>query len=153
MYKIQEESGLKAIAECLRLGKLHYHEVFEDKEKAVPPNYNWGLLKLCEENGLIHLVTARDEKGELIGYFGNLVSPDMLSSTFTAREIGIFVRADYRRSGVYTKMLACMENRLRENGVTTQYLAFQKGHNDKVPLKHGYKLRELVYEKILEDAE
>ena len=149
MYKIQEESNLKAMAECLKLGKKHYAEVFEHKVDKVPENYNWQFLKICMDNGLIHIITARDEEDKLIGYFTNLVSPDMFSSTFVAKELAIFVEKEHRKGGIFLDMLAAMEQLLIDNGVISQVLAFQVGHNEDIPLKYGYRHTENVYEKIL----
>lgn len=149
MYKIQEETNLKALAECLRLGELHYDEVFAHKLEQVPRNYNWQFLKICLDNGLMHIVTARDDKQELIAYFVNLVSPDMFSSTFVAKELAIFVHPDHRKSGLFKDMLSTVEQLLINNNVTSQILAFQEGHNDQLPLKFGYRPTERIYEKIL----
>lgn len=149
MYKIQEETNVKAMAECLRLGKLHYDEVYADKKEQIPRNYNWQFLNLCLTNKLMHIVTARNESDELVGYFVNLVSPDMLSSTFVATDLAIFIHPDCRGSGLFKDLLNFMETMLAKNGVASQMLKFQSGHSDKLPLAFGYKLRELVYEKIL----
>lgn len=148
MFNIQEEAGEKVMMECLRLGQIHYKEVYADKEAKVPMKYNWQFLKLCNDNGLIHMVTVRDE-GNLVGYFTVLVSPDMLSSTFCAEDIAIFVHPDYRGHGLWSEMLHTMEAILTSNGVTTNLLKFQAGFNETLPVKEGYKLRELVYEKML----
>jgi len=149
MYKVQEETTAKSLAECLRLGEMHYDEVFEHKKDIVPRNYNWQFLKICLDNGLIHIITARDEEEKLIGYFANLVSPDMLSSTFVAKELAIFVHPEYRKSGIFSDMIESMEKLCKVNGVTTQILAFQVGHNDQLPLQFGYRHTENVFEKIL----
>lgn len=149
MFKIQEETNVKTLAECLRLGKMHYDEVYADKKDKVPRNYNWQFLNICLTNHLLHIVTARNDDGVMIGYFANLVSPDMFSTTFVAKELAIFVHPDYRGQGIFEQMLNDMEALLIKNGVTSQMLAFQKGHHEELPLSHGYKPREIVYEKIL----
>lgn len=149
MYNIQEEAGEAVMKECLRLGQLHYSEVYADKEDRVPRNWNWQFLKLCNDNGLIHMITARDEEGKLVGYFTTLVSPDMLSSTFKGEDLAIFVHPEHRGNGVWSEMLHQMEALLMNNGVTSNTLKFQAGFNDSLPEREGYRLRELVYEKIL----
>lgn len=151
MYNIQEETNVKALSECLRLGRMHYSEVYADKEDKVPMNYNWQFLDLCLKNNLMHIITARDENGTLIGYFADLVSPDMLSSVFVAKDIAIFIHPDHRGRLLFKKMLKAMEELLIKNGVTTHYMAFQKGHSERLPLAYGYKPREIVYEKFLEE--
>lgn len=149
MYNIQEEAGEKVMKECLRLGQMHYSEVYADKEAKVPRNYNWQFLKLCNDNGLLHMVTARDETGELIGYFTTLVSPDLFSSTFKGEDMAIFVRPDHRGNGVWQQMLHVTEDLLRANGVSGMSLKFQAGFNETLPEREGYRLREWVFEKVL----
>jgi GNAT superfamily N-acetyltransferase len=72
---------------------------------------------------------------------------------YQAKEIAIFVHPDHRKTGVFKDMLAEMEKLLIENGVKVQHLAFQKGHNETMPLRFGYKPLEVVYEKVLEEEE
>jgi GNAT superfamily N-acetyltransferase len=149
MYNVQEETNLKVLAECLKLGELHYDEVFAHKKEQIERNYNWQFLKICLDNNLMHIVTARDDDNNLIGYFVDLVSPDMFSSTFVAKELAIFVHPDHRGNKLFGQMLNFVEDMLRENGVTSQMLAFQKGFNEELPLAFGYRPTEVVYEKVL----
>lgn len=152
MYDVKEETNSNTLMQCLRLGELHYDEVFEHKLDKVPRNFNWQFLKICLDNNLMHIITARvPETDELVGYFVNLINPDMFSSTFVAKELAIFVHPDHRRTGLFTDLLACMEGLLIENGVTSQLLAFQEGFNESLPLKYGYRLTERVYEKIFDE--
>lgn len=149
MYDIKEETNAKTMAEVLRLGQMHYEEIYAHKKDLVPRNYNWQFLKMCLDNGLMHIVTARDEDGKLVGHFANLISPDMFSSTFQAKDLAIFVHPDHRKAGVMTMLITEMERLLRINNVTSQVLAFQVGFNDQLPLKYGYRHTENVFEKIL----
>lgn len=149
MYKIQEETNAKVLAECLKLGEMHYNEVFAHKLGQVKWNYNWQFLKICLDNGLMHIVTARNDDDELLGYFTDLVSPDMFSSTFVAKELAIFVHPDHRGNKLFGQMLEFIEDLLTKNGVTSQLLAFQKGFNEELPLSFGYRPTEVIYEKIL----
>jgi len=149
MYKIQEETNVKTMAEVLRLGQLHYDEIYVHKKDLVPRNYNWQFLKMCLDNGLMHILTARTEEGELIGHFVNLISPDMFSSTFVAKDLAIFVHPDHRKNGVMTMLFEEMERLLKINNVTSQVIAFQVGFNENLPLKYGYRHTENVFEKIL----
>lgn len=151
MYKIQEETNVKTLSECLRLGRMHYAEVYADKMDKVPMNYNWQFLSLCLENNLMHIITAREEDGTLIGYFADLVSPDMLSSVFVAKDIAIFIHPKHRGRTLFKKMLKAMEELLIKNGVTSHLLAFQKGHSERLPLAYGYKPVEIIYEKLLDE--
>lgn len=148
MFDIKEETTLRALAECLKLGELHYDEVFAHKKDKVERNYNWQFLKLCLDNHLMHIVTAREGK-KIVGYFVNLISPDMFSSTFVAKELAIFVHPEYRGHKLFEQMLKYTEEMLVANAVTSQLLAFQKGFNEELPIRYGYRPTEIVYEKIL----
>jgi len=150
-YNIQEESTQKVLSECLRLGKMHYDEIYAHKKDKIPRNYNWRFLQLCMENGLMHIITCRQSDGTLIGYFVNLVSPDMFSSTFVAKDLAIFVHPDHRGNKLFRRMLHSMEEIVKENGVASQTLGFQVGFNDELPKKEGYRATEVVYEKLLQE--
>ena len=150
-YNIIEESNQKVLSECLRLGKLHYDEVYAHKKDKIPRNYNWQFLQLCMSNGLMHIITSRTSDGELIGYFVNLISPDMFSSKFVARDLAIFVHPDHRGQKLFQKMLYQMEELVKENRVASQTLGFQVGFNDELPKKEGYRATEVVYEKLLQE--
>lgn len=149
MFDIKEEKGYKVIAECLRMGKLHYDELFKDRQDKIPMNYNWDFMKVCIDNGLVHTITARDEDGELIGYFIGMVGPDMFTSTFVAKELATFVLDEYRQKGVFHSLLRKAEELLINNGVSSLMLAFKEGHNSELPKKYGYTISEYVYEKVL----
>lgn len=147
-FKIQEEEGFNILLECMELGRQQFEEVIGDKGEATW-NLDTEMLKLMQEVGLVHLIVARDEEDKIIGYFCNLINLDLFTKVYQAKEIAIFVHPDYRKSGIFSSMLKKMEELLIENGVKVQHLAFQKGHNETMPLKYGYQPLEIVYEKIL----
>ena len=151
MFKIQEETGYEVMLECLELGKRHYEEVYGYKSDYVPRQYNYNFLKICQENGLMHFICARDDSGKLIGYFVDLVSPDMFSSEFYAKDMAIYVDEEYRKQGLFNEMLKAMEDLLTKNGIMIHYLEFQEGHNESMPLKFGYKKVASLYEKLLQE--
>lgn len=148
IYNITEEKDFDTVLNCIELGKQQFDEVVGDKGSIV-----WSLdiemLKLMNDSGLIHLVVARDEDENIVGYFCNLITRDLFTKVYQAKEVAIFVDPAHRKSGVFKLMLESMEELLIGNGVKVQHLAFQKGHNETMPLKFGYKPLEIVYEKIL----
>ena len=147
MYKIQEEEGFDILKECIELGHQQFDEVVGDKGD-ITWNLDLDMFKLISDAGLIHLVVAREEDN-IIGYFCNLVNLDLFTKVYQAKELAIFVHPDYRKSGIFKQMLDVMEDLLICNGVRMQFLSFQKGHNEGLPLKFGYRETEIVYEKIL----
>lgn len=151
MYNIKEEEGYDVLLECLELGTKHYEEVYGYRSDYTPRQYNYQFLKLCLENNLMHMVCARDGDGKMIGYFVDLVSPDMFSSEFYAKDMAIYVDEAYRSKGLFKEMLTVMENLLTENGVMIHNLEFQEGHNESMPLKYGYKKTASLYEKLLQE--
>lgn len=148
MYKIREEEGFDVLLQCIELGHQQFDEVVGDKGKIVW-NLDTEMLKLMCDSGLIHLVVARDDEDKIVGYFCNLINLDLFTKVYQAKEVAIFVHPDHRKCGVFKDMLQEMEELLICNGVKVQHLAFQKGHNETMPLKYGYSPLEVVYEKVL----
>lgn len=149
-YKIQEETGWEVLLQCFELGRQQFEEVIGDKGD-ITWNLDTEILKLMCDSGLIHLVVARDSDDNIIAYFCNLVNRDLFTKVYQAREIAIFVHPDHRKTGVFKMMLKEMEEVLISNCVRVQILSFQKGHNEDMPLKFGYKPLEVTYEKILDE--
>lgn len=148
MYSIDEAKEIETLWECLDLGRQQFEEVVGDHGD-VKWNLHKDMLELIFKSGLIHLVVARDESLDIIGYFCNIINLDLFTSVYKARDIGIFVHPDHRKSGVFKDMLAKMEDILIDHGVKAQELVFQKGHNEKMPLKFGYEPFEVGYQKFL----
>lgn len=147
-YKVTEEEGFEILLLCLELGKQQFDEVVGAKGN-ISWNLDLDMLKLMSDSGLIHLVVARDADDTIVGYFCNLINLDLFTKVYQAKEVAIFVHPDHRKTGVFKLMLEEMEELLICNGVKVQHLAFQKGHNETMPLKFGYQPLEIVYEKIL----
>lgn len=148
MYKVTVEEGYDILEKCIGLGHQQFDEVVGDRDKA-KWNLDTHMLRLICEAGLIHLVVARDDSDNIIGYFCNMINLDLFTKVYKAREMAIFVHPDHRKSGVFKQMLDTMEELLIGNGVRAQQLVFQKGHNEKMPLKYGYEPLEIAYEKYL----
>jgi hypothetical protein len=148
VYKIEEESNIDVFTECLLLGKDHYDEV-ESKANAIPYNVNYSLMKVMAENGLLSVVTVRDE-GKLVGYMGNLVGEDFFTSRLEAKELGIYLAPEARKGTAFLRMMKKMEEVMKAKGVVTQYLMFKEGHDVGLAYKLGYTKTETIYQKHLE---
>lgn len=150
MYKVQVEEDFEVVKQCIEMGHQQFDEVVGDKGE-VKWDLDLKMLELLCKSGLIHLVVARDEDNNIVGYFCNLINLDLFTRVYKARELAIFVHPAHRKSGVFKQMLEEMEELLIYNGVKAQQLVFQKGHNEKMPLKFGYTPLEVAYEKFLGD--
>src|SRR3546814_7612513 len=96
MYKIREEEGFDVLLQCIELVHQQFDEVVGDKGKIVW-NLDTEMLKLMCDSGLIHLVVARDDKDEIVGYFCNLINLDLFTKVYKAKEVAIFVHPDQDR--------------------------------------------------------
>ncbi len=148
MYKIQEEDNLEAFKECLELGRLHYAEV-EVKNDRIPYNYNFETIKALQSLGLLTVVTARGEDNSLLGYVAFFTGEDFQTSVVCARELGMFVKKEYRGTSLFYRMFKMAENCLKEKGVKAIYIMFKKGHDAGFAGRLGYELTETVYQKVV----
>ena len=150
MFKVQEENTEEALIECIQMGAQDQYDEIVKKSGKVGMKLDTTLISKLLNIGMIKLVTARTDDGKCIAYFCNLVDTDWLTSKKVGKEIAIFVKPDYRKSGVFSEMLKLQEQICIDSGVTTQILEFQMEHNDKLPLSHNYEPIGIVYEKHLE---
>jgi hypothetical protein len=148
MYSIKEESTLEVFHECLKLGEAHYNEV-EGKAPRIPYNVDYELAKTLIELGLVVIVTARSG-GQLVGYFVNLISKDFFTSRKEAKELGIYVKPEFRGSSVFYRMTKATEKIIADKGVVSMYIMFKEGHDKGLAQKLGYEKTETVYQKFLE---
>ena len=149
MFKIQEENTKEALLECIHVGAQdQYKEIIEDKS-SIGMKLDTNLMVKVLEAGMIRLVVARDKDGKCIGYFCNLIDKDWLTSQKKGKELAIFVKPEYRKFGVFDKMINLQEQISIDLGVVSQILEFQIGHNEKLPLSHDYVPKGIIYEKYL----
>ena len=149
MFKVQEENTEEALMECINMGAQDQYDEIIEKHDKVKMKLDIPLMTKILNAGLIRLVTARDEDGNCIAYFCNLIDTDWLTSKKMGKVIAIFVQPEYRNSGVCSEMLKLQEEICIKLGVVTQALEFQINHNDKLPLSHDYVPTGIVYEKYL----
>lgn len=148
MYDIKEESTLETFYECLKIGESHYNEV-ESKSVDIPYNVDYELAETLINLGLVVIMTARFE-GQLVGYFVSLVSKDFFTSRLEAKELGIYVKPEFRGTSVFYRLVKATEHLIKSKGIKSLYIMFKEGHDKGLAQKLGYEKTETVYQKILE---
>lgn len=147
MFDVKQETSYEAFVECIRLGEAHYEEVEMDKTD-IPFNIDWDLVKLYHDAGIITFVTTRVD-GDLVGYFGSIISKDLYTSTLSAAELGIYLKPEYRKGTAFIKMLKLIEQILTDKGVKKNLIMFKCGHNENLGERLGYQRTEITYQKFL----
>lgn len=149
MFKVKQEMTKEALLECINMGAQNQYDEIIDRSSAISMKLDTNLIVKLLESGIINLVVARDA-GNCIGYFCNLIDTDWLTSKKVGKELAIYVKPEYRKFGVFSAMLKLQEDINKKGGILVQMLEFQIGHNDEVPVGHGYKQISINYEKHLE---
>lgn len=146
-YRLQEENSVSILEECFELCQQHFYEVGSGCGTK-PFDVDWDTLKLLLEVNSLSILTARVD-GVVVGYFMNILTKDFLTSTQIAKELAIYVDVKYRGGRLFIKMVDEVSRLLRDKGITTHYVTFVHGHNEKLPLKLGYTPVETTYKKCL----
>lgn len=149
VYKldIKEENTEQVLEQAYELARAHYNEV-EEKAATIPFNPDLNLFKQLLGLDMLFIVTARVD-GELVGYFANLISPDLFTSKLVSKELGIYLHPDYRGSTAFVRMLRLAEEGAKDRGAYSQMLAFKKGHDFGMAERLGYDVTETIYHKIM----
>lgn len=148
MITVQVENTLPALLEGLALGLLHYDEV-EKKAETIPYAPNIPKFKELLDMGMFEIVTARNEEGKMVGYFCMLVCEDILTGSYTAQEMGIYVAKECRGGSTFMRLDRIMNLNLKGKGYKEMRVMFKTGHNTQLPTKLGYEETERVYQKLL----
>tara|TARA_B100000929_G_C15511743_1_gene421131 strand:+ start:11323 stop:11799 length:477 start_codon:yes stop_codon:yes gene_type:complete len=148
-FYVEEDNSLETMKEALALAEAHYYEV-EEKSSSVPFRLDVALLQEYVKLGLLYIIIARTYEGEMIGYFANLISPDAITSQPVGKELGIYVKPEWRRSSVLREMLDLVEEGARKRQAYCQLLAFKEGHDEGIAYKFGYEPTEIIYQKVFE---
>lgn len=153
MFDIKEEKTKEFFTECLDIATDDFYEVFSERGTKLPMKLNTELLNTLFDSGAMCIVSAR-KNGTLIGYFVDVVCPDLITCSLIGQHVATYIVPRYRGTTVFKRMLSEMERVLQTRGAKAHHLHFIKGHNEKLPLKcEGYYPLEYVYEKILGDVE
>lgn len=150
MFKIivAEENTPEVVMEAYKLAEAHYYEV-EAKSSQIPFGLDLNLMMELLKLNLLYIVTARVD-GELIGYFANIINPDIFTGKMVTKELGIYVKEKFRGSTAFPRMLGVAEKLAIEKGAYSQLISFKDGHDTGLAERCGYSLTEKVYQKILE---
>jgi GNAT superfamily N-acetyltransferase len=148
-FYVEEDNSYPVLVEALSLAEAHYYEV-ESKSDKVPFRLDVNLLGEYVKLGLLYVIVARDEEGAMIGYFANLISADPITSKPVGKELGIYVKPEWRNSNVMREMLRIVEEGARDRKAYCQLLAFKEGHDEGIAFKFGYEPTEITYQKVFE---
>jgi len=149
MIKVQIEKFADFMEEFDQLCKQHWHEVARNRE-IIPlsPDYNQ-YLKL-DEMGMLCCSTARD-KGKLIGYCINIITPHMhYSKTIFALNDLLFVTRSKRGFFVGTELLKKAIDEMKKRNVKVFHMHAKIAHDIKPIMKRlDFIGIETIYEKVL----
>lgn len=119
--------SVESMDECLEdvrhLWLVHWEEIELDKDKiALEPDID--TFRQLEDVGGLHIVVARDEADQAVGYHVSLVRPHLhYQSSLTAYVDLYFIHPDHRRGRVGLNLFLYAEQTLRELGVQRIYTA------------------------------
>lgn len=150
MVSVQTETWTEIDSDIEGVAGLHWQELALDQLLFERDLDHERYLKM-EELGMIHVVTARDER-KLVGYIVCFVMPHMhyKSSGLVALADMYFVIREYRKGGLGVRMFREMERGLRERNVIRAHMSC-KVHEDHTRLFEGmgWKLTDLTFSKLL----
>lgn len=135
--------------EAVYLFENHWKETEIDTED-VPVSVWKDAYKEMYDNGVLHIVTVRDN-GNIVGYHVSSVQPHLNhSDTLMGFTLSFYLRPDYRLSGTGMKLLKFVEKTLEEKGVIKFYLTTKKKLDlGKLFEMLGYRPDEVTYSKML----
>lgn len=152
MATYQVERFEDVIEEMIPLLELHWEEIAHHKDK-IKLNPDYALYQAMQDAGILHMVTARDDKRKLIGYFVSIVSPNLhyMDHIFATNDI-LYIDKEYRGKMVGIKLFKFAEEELKKLGVDVIVL-HSKVHADfKVLVERiGYTHVENQYSKYIGD--
>ncbi|MCG5241398.1 GNAT family N-acetyltransferase [Azospirillum doebereinerae] len=137
--------------EAAPLLRRHWQEIALDRE-TVPLDPNWDAYAQIEAAGLMHITTARDETGALVGYSAYFIAPNLHYQSLVVAETDIFWLAPEHRQGLAgARLIKAAEAALAARGVN-KVVSKVKMHFDTGPLfeRLGYRAIERIYAKRLE---
>ncbi len=110
---------------------------------------NWEGYRKMADMGMLHVVFARTETGELVGYTVNFIIRHLHYNFIMSTNDIIYMKPKYR--GHATKLIKFTEERLIEKGVNIYVLSI-KPHIDFSPVveRFGYKHLESNYWRRLQ---
>ena len=132
--------------------KHHWKELARNQDR-VPMDIDYSKYKLLDDMGLLHSVIARDEDGNVIGYFISFVQPHIhyASTTFAMNDV-LYVKPDMRHTGLALKMFKWAEEDLKGLGVDVMTLHVKSDKMFASLCKEfGAERTEIMYSKFIGD--
>lgn len=150
----QKESFIKLMPELPELFYEHWAELYFDKDE-IPLDPDWARYAALELQGILHMITARDD-GVLIGYYVGIVTTHIhFKLLLTAWSDMFYIHSDYRKTGkgmvsTGTALLKAVDKILKEMGVRKSYIVT----SEKLPINIlmrwlKYRRNEVVYTRLL----
>ena len=148
MLTYQEETFDQFVKDGMDLIIDHWQDVALNKNDT-PLDPNWEMYRRLFESGVAHVVTARTEEGELVGYAVCSLAPHLRYKDVKWAEGDVFfLRHDHRKGTAGIRLMQAAEQMMRKLGATRLYQKV-KLHKDvgKVFERMGYNAIERVYVK------
>lgn len=145
----QQEFLAKVRREAESLIVEHWHEIALNQD-FIKLNPDWEAYADLEGQGIFKLFTARDA-GVLIGYFAAFCRKHIhyKDHVFAYNDV-LFLKAEYRKTGVGAGLLRFAETCLREDGVSVMVVNTKRHKPFDSLLEHlGYEHVENLYSKPL----
>lgn len=139
--------------ELLPLFQRHYNEIALDRE-LIPLDPDWNSYFAMDANGVLHILTARNLRGALVGYVFNIVGPHLhYASTRAAHTEMFWLAKPYRRGWLPVRMFLENLAGLKEREVVFSTIAFklhfQNGRVGKLLSRLGYRPADIIMRKVL----
>lgn len=149
----REEPFALALAEAERRGLLarHFEEIGGNKALTGAPDPNMAVYGAIDAAGKLRTLTARNERGELVGYY-NVILDTMLhyQDVTLALEDLYWLAPEYRRGPAGMRFLLAAEQMIRGCKVDVALIKTKAAH-DKGPVleRLGWTLFERTYCKVM----
>lgn len=151
MIEYSEETVDECLMEIIPLLREHWEEIAWYKDK-IKLNPDYGVYYQMEANGILHIVTARDD-GKLIGYYISLVTPNphYKDHFFAVNDI-LFVLPEYRGGTTAYRMFKYAFDKLTERGASVITIHMKTDAMfDGLCEKLGMERQEYLYTKYVGD--
>jgi hypothetical protein len=146
--KFQRESLDEWLADAHKILPQHYEEASDVENDIL--NVDWDGYQALQEQGLLHVITGRNEQGELVAYWMGTIGPHgQTKHIVSSFDQAFWVRKDYRGITVL-RLYKFLEQYYEELGVERSYHLVKphKHRLDGIIEKLGYKHTDSLYMKV-----
>lgn len=146
----QEEDGRGILVEAMPLFQTHWREIATHQDIPLQPDA--AVYQDAADAKILRCYTARSRDWDLIGYAVYFVRthPHYASSLQAFQDI-LFVRAEWRRGALGSRLIAFADDQLRKLGVQITHQHVKVAHNfGPLLVRQGYELVEHIYSKRLD---